>query len=86
MKLRLAQPEEATALTQIIDGAYQAYRDQGIELHLLCGNHDFWAGRFLREDLGIHVHEVSVDLPFGDMTARLIHGDGVTRLLEPFAD
>ena len=52
-------------------------RDAGVELHLICGNHDFWAGRFLREDLGFHVHPNDVDLPFGDRTARLIHGDGI---------
>ncbi|MBI1320044.1 MAG: hypothetical protein GC168_14030 [Candidatus Hydrogenedens sp.] len=66
-------------------------RDAGVELHLICGNHDFWAGRFLRDDLGFHVHPNDVDLPFGDKRARIIHGDGINpddtryRLYKSFA-
>lgn len=52
-------------------------RDAGVALHLICGNHDFWAGRFLRETLGFHIHPVSADLPFGAQTAHFIHGDGI---------
>lgn len=50
--------------------------DAGVEVHLVCGNHDFWAGRFLRE-IGIRVHENHVDLPFGARLGRVIHGDGI---------
>lgn len=57
--------------------AFAELRDEGVELHLICGNHDFWAGRFLRDDLGFHVHPNEVDLMFGDKRARLIHGDGI---------
>lgn len=52
-------------------------RDAGIELHLVCGNHDFWAGRFLETELGFHVHRDTVRLPFGALQAHLVHGDGV---------
>jgi UDP-2,3-diacylglucosamine hydrolase len=51
--------------------------DNGVELHLVCGNHDFWAGRFLREDLGMHVHQAAVTLPFGGDRVLLVHGDGI---------
>jgi UDP-2,3-diacylglucosamine hydrolase len=52
-------------------------RDAGLELHLLCGNHDFWAGRFLREELGMAIHPGPVMLPFGEKRALLAHGDGL---------
>lgn len=50
--------------------------DAGVEVYLVCGNHDFWAGRFLRE-IGVVVCEDSVDLPFGDRVGRIVHGDGI---------
>jgi UDP-2,3-diacylglucosamine hydrolase len=50
--------------------------DAGVEVHLVCGNHDFWAGRFLRE-IGVQVHEGTVDLPFGNQRGHLVHGDGI---------
>jgi UDP-2,3-diacylglucosamine hydrolase len=52
-------------------------RDAGMELHLICGNHDFWAGRFLGETLGMHIHSESVTLPFGEEEVHFIHGDGI---------
>lgn len=56
--------------------AFADLRDAGVELHLVCGNHDFWAGRFLRGTLGFNIH-LEVDLPFGGRTARFVHGDGI---------
>ncbi len=58
----------------------RAFRDLGEaggELHLVCGNHDFWGGRFLREELGFHIHPDSVLLDFGGRRTHLVHGDGV---------
>lgn len=52
-------------------------RDAGVELHLVCGNHDFWAGRFLETEIGFQVHRDAVRLPFGGKSAYLVHGDGV---------
>lgn len=57
--------------------AFAGLREAGIEMHLVCGNHDFWAGRFLREELGIQVHQDTVHLPFGERTGLLLHGDGI---------
>lgn len=57
--------------------AFAELRDAGLELHLVCGNHDFWAGRFLRDELGFHIHREPVALPFGARCAHLAHGDGV---------
>lgn len=52
-------------------------RDAGAELHLVCGNHDFWAGRFLRDDLGMHVHPDEFLLDDHGLRVLFVHGDGV---------
>ena len=57
--------------------AFRDLHEAGVELHLVCGNHDFWGGRFLREDLGFHIHPDSVVLDFRGRRAHLVHGDGV---------
>ena len=57
--------------------AFKRLRDDGIEIHLACGNHDFWAGRFLRDELGFHIHPDEAWIPFGDKNALLVHGDGL---------
>ena len=57
--------------------AFADMRDAGMELHLICGNHDFWGGRFLHDDLGFHIHPNSVALSLGERKAHFIHGDGL---------
>ena len=57
--------------------AFARLRDAGVEVHLLSGNHDFWAGRFLEQELGFQVHREPVSLPFGGPRVLLAHGDGV---------
>ncbi len=52
-------------------------RDEGVELHFIGGNHDFWGGRFLRDQLGITIHDGEARLPFGERQALLVHGDGL---------
>lgn len=52
-------------------------RDAGIDLHLICGNHDFWAGRFLEESLGITIHRDRYELTMGDKNVLFTHGDGI---------
>lgn len=56
--------------------AFAELRDAGVELHLVCGNHDFWAGRFLAEELGITIHADEFRCMFNDKRALLVHGDG----------
>lgn len=51
-------------------------RDQGVEMHLVCGNHDFWAGRFLRDHLGFVIHQKPVVMDFDGRRVWLMHGDG----------
>ena len=57
--------------------AFAELRDAGVELHLICGNHDFWAGRFLRDELGFHIHPNAMNHTFGSLRGHLVHGDGI---------
>ena len=56
--------------------ALAALRDGGVEVHLVCGNHDFWSGRFLEETLGMRVYREPARMDFGGRQALLVHGDG----------
>lgn len=57
--------------------AFARLRERGIELHLVCGNHDFWAGRFLREHLGFCVYTEPAMMDFSGRRVLLVHGDGL---------
>jgi UDP-2,3-diacylglucosamine hydrolase len=59
--------------------AFAELRDRGVELHLICGNHDFWAGRFLRDELGFHVYHEPVTMDFNGKRVFLVHGDGLNK-------
>lgn len=52
-------------------------RDAGVEMHFAVGNHDFWAGRFLKDQLGIVIHDRPFILPFGTQQVLFTHGDGI---------
>ncbi len=58
--------------------------EAGVELHLVCGNHDFWAGRFLREQLGFQIHQDGAELLFDGKKALLAHGDGLNQRDYPY--
>ncbi len=49
----------------------------GVKLNFICGNHDFWAGRFLREHLNITIHSDEFRLTLGDQKILFVHGDGI---------
>ncbi|NIA13398.1 MAG: hypothetical protein GWP08_04900 [Nitrospiraceae bacterium] len=57
--------------------AFAELRDRGVEIHLVCGNHDFWAGRFLERQLGFHIYPDQAIMEFDGKRALLIHGDGL---------
>lgn len=52
-------------------------RDGGAEFHFAVGNHDFWAGRFLRDELGFRIYDGPFTLDFGGLRTRIVHGDGI---------
>jgi UDP-2,3-diacylglucosamine hydrolase len=52
-------------------------RDGGVEFHFVCGNHDFWAGRFLEERLDFTIHREPFLLELDGTKVLLAHGDGI---------
>ena len=52
-------------------------RDRGVQIHFVCGNHDLWAGRFLRDHLGFQICAAPLYLRFGAKTVLFVHGDGL---------
>jgi UDP-2,3-diacylglucosamine hydrolase len=57
--------------------AFARLTDAGTEIHFVCGNHDFWAGRFLRDDLGFIIYPDGATLELDDRRMLLVHGDGI---------
>ncbi len=49
----------------------------GVGLTFIGGNHDYWAGRFWREEVGARVVYGSVQENLGGFEVHLLHGDGV---------
>lgn len=57
--------------------AFAEIREAGVAVDLICGNHDFWAGRFLRDELGFTIHPNVMEHQFGSLRGHLVHGDGI---------
>ncbi|MBX7256294.1 MAG: UDP-2,3-diacylglucosamine diphosphatase [Candidatus Hydrogenedentes bacterium] len=57
--------------------AFADLADAGVELYFCCGNHDFWAGRFLRNHLKFSIHTSPLTLQLGPHRVQLVHGDGI---------
>lgn len=51
--------------------------DNGIAVHLLVGNHDFWLGKHFTEETGVHVYYEPVSLTLNGKRFYLHHGDGL---------
>jgi UDP-2,3-diacylglucosamine hydrolase len=52
-------------------------RSQGIAMDYLNGNHDFWLGPFLSDDLGITTHHGAMTLELDGRRVWVHHGDGL---------
>jgi UDP-2,3-diacylglucosamine hydrolase len=52
-------------------------RAAGIEIHYLTGNHDFWLGHFLAEEMGIRTHDGALTLETQGRRLWIHHGDGL---------
>lgn len=50
--------------------------DSGCHVHYVAGNHDFWAGRFFREELGLHFTADGWTTRVGEARVNFVHGDG----------
>lgn len=51
--------------------------DAGVPVTMLGGNHDAWGGRFLREQVGLTLHDGIVRMEFAGKPALVAHGDGL---------
>lgn len=56
--------------------AFADLHERGMAFHLICGNHDFWAGKFLEQHLGFTIHHDSYACVLGDKRVLFVHGDG----------
>ncbi len=53
--------------------------EAGVRVSFVGGNHDAWAGPFLRDRIGIELHEGPVEMRLGGRRTLVAHGDGVGR-------
>lgn len=60
-------------------GALARLVDAGIPVLLMGGNHDWWGGSYLREEIGVEFHREPVTLELAGRTTFLAHGDGLGR-------
>jgi len=53
--------------------------DSGVPITYLVGNHDFWLGDFLTEQIGIKIVKHPLSLEHQGKNIYLIHGDGLAK-------
>jgi UDP-2,3-diacylglucosamine hydrolase len=53
--------------------------EAGVRVAFVGGNHDAWAGPFLRDEIGIELHDGPVEMTLGGRRTLVAHGDGVGR-------
>jgi len=53
--------------------------EAGVPVTLMGGNHDWWGGRYLREEVGVEFLQDPVVRSFAGLTTFLAHGDGLGR-------
>lgn len=49
----------------------------GIAIHYLAGNHDYWIRDFFRDELGMHTHHHPFEVSANGKKIYIHHGDGV---------
>ena len=52
-------------------------RRSGVEIHYVCGNHDFNLGTFFRDQIGAEIHDGSFHMELQGKRLLLLHGDGL---------
>jgi UDP-2,3-diacylglucosamine hydrolase len=58
-------------------GALASLVDAGIPVLIMGGNHDWWGGSYLREEVGVEFHQEPVTLELHGRKTLLAHGDGL---------
>jgi UDP-2,3-diacylglucosamine hydrolase len=51
--------------------------ERGINIHLVVGNHDYWAGDFLIDTIGMKVHHAPIEVELDGLRVYICHGDGL---------
>ena len=54
-------------------------KDSGVKIDYLCGNHDFWLGDFLPQQIGIPVHKDYSEAEHQGKKIFVSHGDGLAQ-------
>ena len=60
-------------------GAIAEVVDAGVPVTFLGGNHDWWGGPCLAEEIGVSFHRVPVRTSLAGRSAYIAHGDGLGR-------
>ncbi len=61
-------------------GALASLADRGVEIHYICGNHDWWLTDYLEKEIGAEIiRDRYVVRQVGSLTLCLGHGDGLGR-------
>jgi UDP-2,3-diacylglucosamine hydrolase len=53
--------------------------EAGISIHYIAGNHDFWFGPFMQNDVGMQIHPDDLKLEHGSLKLFIRHGDGLLK-------
>jgi UDP-2,3-diacylglucosamine hydrolase len=53
--------------------------NKGIQLKYITGNHDFWLGSFLSEEIGFKIYRGSADIVLDSKKLHITHGDGLAK-------
>jgi UDP-2,3-diacylglucosamine hydrolase len=72
--------EYRTGITRGYDRVLAVLRDvvqAGLPVTLMGGNHDWWGGRYLREEIGVEFFQDPVVRQYAGLTTFLAHGDGL---------
>ena len=57
--------------------ALQDFTDRGIPVHYLAGNHDFWMGGYLHDEIGVQLHSEPFEAQIANKRVFVHHGDGL---------
>jgi UDP-2,3-diacylglucosamine hydrolase len=51
--------------------------ESGVRIRLVAGNHDFWGGSFLADEIGVELIDGPIRTTLGSRSAIVAHGDGL---------
>jgi len=51
--------------------------DSGVRVDLMGGNHDWWGGSYLRQEVGLHFHQEPLRTELAGHRTLIAHGDGL---------